>query len=761
MDTTDLTAPWLAALWAVPAQAVTSLWSGRVWRGIRAKAPLSEFLLDVVPDDRAWKAKLGEGLLSWLEERRSDGVARRREHGLNAYLLDLREAFASIHLLKLQDCADALRARKPLYDRWLTPLTISSARDVRLEYWRVLALCPSDASLLPRWVQWVREAGDSSIFHYPARYGSVALRALRALPNDEDDRFNLRVILLALIWRAMDQYPEAKRRSQAINELMTTWREIRALYPRSNDFWASLEGQILASMPTSIDQRRWLQTAVGMTPLHLPEGATQGLTRPSDRRPVLPAVEERLSVEEAIRSEAPARSFEKLRAHLAKQSAYASATGDSYFLIRTLSNLGTKWLRGEALPLAALQSLERMAVDGIDWEPANAYIWSLWTTCLVRQKRFDVAESVMWDMRRRFPENAPCRVELARLLMYGPDKRHGDAEALLREAIGRQPLHQFAQVELARLLMFGSETRYAEAEVLLRKVIEEHLDNEASRIELARLLVHRTSSYSEALALVKTIPRRTSLGQSVLLRLETGAAAAEYFEERWQRSKLEFATVTVEYQPLVDAQKNSFFDERSSGHDPHDSDISQLEREAFRISAKLRTKSGHSSLGVDDLSTLAEIARSSDPGISALAEAHWLWLSAHGETAIVKADLENDYPGSYAVQASAVWWRSSGEDAQAWKGLESRFFNRRAETLALRMLQGAYRRIDLPKTAIAAFENWREALPALPEEEAHREPHLVFQHFLAQQVEQLRVRSDAAAAVEIRLLGDALTTCST
>ena len=608
----------------------------------------------------------------------------------------------------------------------------------------------------------IEPSGDSSIFHFPvpARFGSIALRALRALPNGEDDRFNLRVILLALVWRAMDQHPEAKQRSTAITELSTTWREIRALYPRSDDFWASLEGQILASMPASHGQRRWLQSALGMATLR-PTGPTHDLTRRPERGAALPPLQETHRVAEAIRSEAPALSFEKLKTHLGRHFEYASATGDSYFLIRTLSNVGTKWLRGETLPRAALQTLERMAVEGIDWEPANSYIWSLWTTCLLRLRRFSVAESVMWDMRRRFPEQAHCRVELARLLMYGPDKRYGDAEALLREVVSREGGNEPAQVELARLLMFGPDKRYGEAEAVLRKVVEGSLDNEQSRVELARLLVHSTSSYAEALELVKSVPHPTPLARDVLHRLKTGASAAAYFEQRWQRSESEFSAVIGEYKPIAEDENDLVLDQASFNKDPHDSDIAQLERIAFRIGAALRTKTEQASLKMAGALELAEIAHSSDPGVAALAEAHSLWLSVHDESSIVKEDLERDYPGSYAVQASVVWWRSSPVDTQLWKDLESRFFDRRAETLALRMLHAAYRRVEPPQSALAAFEKWREALPALPENESHREPYLVFQHFLAQQVEQLRARPDVEAAVEIRLLGDALTTCST
>ncbi len=759
MNTVEFENPWLTTLRKAPSEAVTALWNSQVWRGARAKAPLSEFLLDVVPDFADYKEKLGQGILAWLEDRRSDEAECRRATGLNAYLLDLQEAFISVRLLNLTNCAFELLGRRVQYDRWLTPLTTSSARDVRLEYWRVLAVCPLNTSLLPHWVQWVRESGNSSNFQFPARFGSVALRALRALPNGEDNRFNLRVILLALVWKAIDQHVDHKRRDTAFEELSGTWKEIRALYPRSNDFWAFFENEVLASVPGSKEQHKWLRSC-----LNLGAPSSEAVMPETDKRTtisvVLPSLDETHKVVSAIQLESSTASFEKVAKHLRGHFDYASSTGDSYFLIRTLSNVGTKWLRGKNLPDAALRTLERMAVEGIEWDPANSYVWSLWINCLLKLGHFSVAESVMWDMRRRFPDQAHCRVELARLLMYGPEKRFRESELLLREVISRERTNDPGRVELARLLMFGPDKRYSEAEMLLREVVEGKDGHEQSRVELARLLVHKTASYSEALSLVRSVSQLSPIGRDVLNRLEAGDASAESFNEWWHHSELEFAAAIGDYSVINEGKAEPIQKKSAEIIDPHDPDIAKLEKAAFGLRLKLEGAVEKQSATTESLQQLRKIAVESDPGIAALAEAHLLWLCNQDRPLISTKSLEQDYPGSYAVQASIVWWNGAADDSEIWKNLETRFFNRRAETLALRMLQTVYKQIVPPNSVVSAYEKWRDALAPL-KEEAHRDSKLVFNHFLVNQVEQFRIRRDDRTASEIMSVGEALATCAT
>ena len=757
-DLGEVSHPWLGHLWADPLLAVRDLWDGRVWRGTWAKAPPSEFLLDVVPDEPVWKAKVAVGLIALLEQRRGDNAEYRRRRGLNAYVLDLCEAFASIYLLGLQDCAEMLRSRSMVYDRWLGALTISSARDPRLEFWRVLALCPSDASLLPRWVQWLRESGDSSFYRMPARYGSLALRALRALPNSEDDRFNLRLILLALMWRASDQFANSVRREQALGDLSTTWTEIRALYPRSETFWSDLEVEVLESMQTTEQQKSWLGTAIGSLERNSRGSPLVAKKSGSPKGPELPPKEERLRVAAAIRFESPINSFPKLRTLLAQHFNYARATGDSYFLIRTISNLGSSWLRGGDLPAEEIRVLERMTVDVLDWDAANPYVWMLWVTCLLKLSRLDVAEAALWDIRRRFPENTPCRVELARILMYGAEKRLVQAEVLLREAIGRERAHPYSSVELARLLMYGPQKRYAEAEQLLRLVIDVHPANEPSRVELARLLVHLNGDYQEGLALVRGMPQLTALGQDVLSSLQIGPTSADRFSEWRKHSELEFETIASEFRQTSFESDAFATDQPSIASEPFDRDISRLERLAFEAANRLPADDRDVARSVEALEQLSRSVEL-EPGIAALAATHVLWLGDKVGSAQVTQDVAALYPGSYGLQASALWWSSAASGADAWKALESRFFTRRAETLALRVLHAAYRGASPDPSAVAAFERWRDGLPALSDDDASQDPRLAYQHFIVKQVEQLCDRSDTVAANDIRWLGDSLTSC--
>jgi len=156
---------------------------------------------------------------------------------------------------------------------------------------------------------------------------------------------------------------------------------------------------------------------------------------------------------------------------------YAQATGDSYFFITTLSNLGTCLLKRHRFTPAILNHLQQMIERGLSLEPMDPFIWMLWANCLAHLNQPEAQEWVLRETVRLFPNNEPSRVELARLLM-----RQGDdlqAEKWLRDVIAISPNHGHSRVMLAQFLARRGKT--SEAEELLTTFLARNSQNPKAR----------------------------------------------------------------------------------------------------------------------------------------------------------------------------------------------------------------------------------------------------------------------------------------
>ena len=87
-------------------------------------------------------------------------------------------------------------------------------------------------------------------------------------------------------------------------------------------------------------------------------------------------------------------------------------------------------------PTDELAERGSLAVDlarkALGWSPAHVHSWALWRDALEAQGHCEAAELIGWEERRRFPERAEPRTQLALLLVRLPG-RENDAERLLRE----------------------------------------------------------------------------------------------------------------------------------------------------------------------------------------------------------------------------------------------------------------------------------------------------------------------------------------
>lgn len=542
----DALAVWLDALRGEPKQAVADLLSGRQDRGQFARLECAEFmqraLVEAGAPDEA-RAQLDEGLAAWLAEAMASDEEWRRREGLKPHLYRLNEAFAAVGLLDLPRTAYRLRELHPAYRRWLQGYDFGFGDGPYAGYWRALASTQQDAApFRQQWHEFVVHAGEGC----PGYLQQVGMAGLRRMPGDPLQR-QLAMInaLLRRAWRIGN--------AAALDEFAERLSALRAEYPMANDTWRGRVLRILQLLAADEEARRQSLPAdqrprdaerLGQFKARLGEAvrpvigelALGAATAESIPIPALPSFDEGLRIGHALREpkqNAIAKALELFERH----RAYAEVSGDSYFFVRTLCNLGHRVLKQAGLDARDRETLRVLLRHALVWEPGNPYPWSFWAEVEQAEGREDVAETVLWEAVRRFPEQEPSRVVLA-LLLQRRHAREGngslvvEAETLLREAVTGNPRNEPSRVELALLLQRrhageGTASLLAEAETLLREVVTANPRNSHSRTELARLLARNGCAEAARILLQEgLVLRDDSFWRRMLSLIEAGKPLA-------------------------------------------------------------------------------------------------------------------------------------------------------------------------------------------------------------------------------------------
>lgn len=470
--------PWLDTLLADPEQAVADLFSGRTDKYPYARLSDAEFLLRVLPSRDGLEQeydKLEDGLLAWFMARRREDWRARTRLGLPAYVMALIDALSAVQMLELGRVAHALREQHNAYLRWLEPLRLGRAADPALELWRSHALLSDDHRFLPQWMRFCIEADNTR----PVTYLTVALQGLRELPNQGDAALNLRYILRGLAERYL-----ANRDSDGTDkEFKSNLAALRGAYLYAPEKWRVWWDDALTGLTRDeADAVRALLDEQPGAKRHEQKKQHTPYSNPS----AFPVRAKELAGELKARK-AVDELWPKMETLISDTLNHCRNTGDSYYFIRSFCNLGDQVLKRANDKAKYAVLLLRWLPDALQWERDNPHVWMLWAQCLEAAGAEEQAEWVYWEMRRYFPDDEHCRVELARLLMA--QERNEEALALLREAAERSPGNAPSRVELARLLMAQEEAHYPEAEQWLREAAVRNPDNEPSRVELARLLM--------------------------------------------------------------------------------------------------------------------------------------------------------------------------------------------------------------------------------------------------------------------------------
>jgi hypothetical protein len=467
---------WLSALKNDPQTAVNDLFSGRAGLGSGMRLDVPEILYQefpAVPELQDTRQKLDAALFAWFAAMRNEYSRQVSRLGFGVYSKRLCDCLIAVHLLDLPGFAANIRRDMDSFLRWLTPLRMAPERDPALECWRLLGRHQEGGGFVPAWL---RLAADGR-----SEYLDVALFGLQGCPGE-----NQVLMIVALLLHESVCWPSgAEAHSHFI---IRRYAALRGLYPqRKPQQWQ----QNLESALEIFKKIGKGGTAQKLCQL-VSESAKKEAARSKPKGNISPvSMAERESFQKALESGSQknaAALAERFFTNQQKNLRYAEQTGNSYFFARTLSNQGGLLLKRYALSHEVMRHLERLIEQGLTWEPYNPFVWMLWADWHKARKQFRQREWILREMIRLFPEQEPCRVELARLLISRGEAHWGEAEHWLREAAERNPKKEPCRVELARLLINRGETHWNEAEKLLREVIKYHSNNGQAHQVLASLL---------------------------------------------------------------------------------------------------------------------------------------------------------------------------------------------------------------------------------------------------------------------------------
>jgi tetratricopeptide (TPR) repeat protein len=482
--------PWLKEFEQSPAKAFGDLLSGyaRVHPYERADAPDAARMVfgPLALDDPAWKA-LGPAIVAWLQERRRKPLSA-NPHRLQRFVREVCEAFEIVALLSVAEAAVELRRAFIAWNEWVTRLVLSASRDARAEYWRMLALTQplvADTSsiephgLAPFWLKVCSESGG----RLPSRYLTIGLLGLRRLPGAPLDGTETPWLAGLAHW-ALAQKPSSET-------FLAEWRPLKQLYPRAPTRWRRYVGGVLTAKQfkhAGIEPPAWWEADPDFR--SMVSGDDDAVRKQRTTVPLSPVPKEAWEpVIKAIeRDEDFAKLGPRIDGILSKQRHYAEGTGDSYFLVRTFTNIGMRLIQhGSDARAERARTAQELAKEALEWEPHDVFAWSLWRDALAEEGALEAAELVGWEFVRRVPDDPQPRTQLADFLANRLG-RGDEAEAVYRETIQRFPGAVHARTQLADLIAKQPD-RGREAEEVHRETIDRFPENAHARNQLAELLI--------------------------------------------------------------------------------------------------------------------------------------------------------------------------------------------------------------------------------------------------------------------------------
>ncbi|MEN9933023.1 MAG: hypothetical protein RIS17_1596, partial [Pseudomonadota bacterium] len=442
--------PWREQLRADPDRVVAGVLDGWLDRGPWQRAEAMDFLLDLADGDAALSEAAAAALLNWARDRLSWDDRRRLRFGEIAHASRLADAFAVLQRLDAPKAAFQLAEQQPWFESRVRPLRFDERLDLHRLFWWVIAFQQCDERFLPRWLEFCgRAAGLRKGWKEWLRLGLTGLRKLGGHGELSADQQALAGLLVFHQRTLQPLTLEAAKFEQR------QFGVLKALFPRGPSYWPEKLTEARERWPQGRAMPDWLKAPGGKSPPRQSHGGA------------LPTPEDVRAMEQRIRREPPGRKlWSAIETLFRRYEAHALRTGESEFLVKTVSNLGKGFLkRGPDAGL--LGELLGWIRTGLDWDAGNAHLWTRLAQCLSALHQDQAAQDVSWEAVRRFPDNEICRTSLAKLLRE--QGRPADAETLLRETMARFPDNVVCRNSLAELLR--EQGRPADAETLLRETM--------------------------------------------------------------------------------------------------------------------------------------------------------------------------------------------------------------------------------------------------------------------------------------------------
>ncbi|CAK8720635.1 hypothetical protein GKODMF_12220 [Candidatus Electrothrix gigas] len=452
-----------------PLSALDKFLQGQVYMGALQRNALSEILFRLFHAQTAdMQTTLDRAMQEWFT---GNWMTVPQSMPVSRWVETLSQAFFTVYRLRLSATsawlADSYTKGRP----WLRGLYLNPARAPEAALLRTLALCQSNQDLLPLWMRLCRMEED-----LPRHYAAVGLLGLRKLPEQNGEPAG---DLSPSVFQGLVALAEAIATQVGSHEKKATeqfWlREFRAimeLYPRSDQYWLNNFLPIIGNSTDSA-AAKMLRKIPGFA--QKMERQTQGKAYDTLRPP--PAVELKRILR--ILKELPLQQVRtELDPFLEKHRQYARQTGDSEYLVKTFCNIGKRIFKQDiSLALNIIK-------EAFLWEPYNYYVWSIRAKIEEYQGNVSQAIALLWEAKRKFPEEPVVRNALAKLL--NNQGRHEIAELLYRQTIIDFPKDEVCRNGLAEVLK--TQDKLPEAETVYRQTMKDFPEDVVCRTGLAEVL---------------------------------------------------------------------------------------------------------------------------------------------------------------------------------------------------------------------------------------------------------------------------------
>jgi len=404
----------------------------------------------------------------------------------------LKNAFLTVYRLNLGETCQWLLRSHSRGRTWLRSLYLSPARDPESALLRTLALRQKDQDLLPLWMRLCRMEED-----LPLHYASIGLLGLRKLSEkngepagDLHEAVFEGIISLA---RAINTQVRPHERREAEQFWLLECRTIMGLYPRSTQYWTNHFLPLIRHRTGSIEAELLGKVIPGLAK----RMKRQAHGKRQIRNYVQPSYSEYSDMLKLLTENPTEKINSELNVFLDRYHHYARQTGDSEFLVKTFCEIGNLIFRqnvGLALDLVE---------EAFLWEPYNPYVWTARSTIEAYRGNYSQAAALLWEAKRKFPENATIRNILANLLKK--QREHNIAEIIYRQAIIDFPDNEVCRTGLAEVLK--AQGKLKDSESVYRQAIIDFPDNVVCRTGLAGVLLQLRRTEESIALLEETVKK--------------------------------------------------------------------------------------------------------------------------------------------------------------------------------------------------------------------------------------------------------------